>query len=370
MRLFLPILLLSFTIIGKAQTLSTRDVLNNLHPFWEFLENQREDIEAVKGIELTASLELSNTYIKLELNDATDQLFYRVQYQIESPMELTRSSFYCADSQLSTKLEAPTNNIIEFFSWDSISENTFPLSSQQIDYLEIAERITANDDHHGVRETLTLTTETIHISRSNHWNAKSLDHKDSYYLTDLDFIIPLKEALHKEGAPLTMGSQHIGDMEIIFYDGSAESQQTYGDNITESIADEKEKYNKRLHIFSPSVRTLLEASKPLHQKTFKLKFLLRVLPDNGWFLQFYKDGHYEYVHWSGWSDHDGIIEQGFYTIENNQVILQSDTEESEFTYYTFYLITSDSKEIDNNISIDCQEHKGTNYCLYKVYEKP
>ena len=362
----LLLFLFSNVINTSAQTSSYRNKLDNLYPFWEFLEKHRQVIEEAKGIKLVAQLEYWQPYIQLNLSDTTGQLFYRVHYQVENELEITQNSFYCADLELSSELAPATLALIEFFSWDSIPESQFPLGQKEVDYLKIAGRIAEKDDHHGTRETIHLTQEELQIWRSNHWNAKSLDHKDSYFLTDLKFIISLTDE-HPQDTLLPYYSTMIGDMEVNFSDGSATTQTAYGENISESIASEKENYDQLFHFSSPNIQTLLAASKPIHDQTFKLKFLLRVLPDNGWFLKFYNDGHYEYIHWSAWRDDGGLIlEQGAYTITNNRILLEPDSDESEFTHYTFYLVTT-KEDIDNNFSIDCKDSNGTTYCLYRVY---
>jgi hypothetical protein len=358
--------LIGLSLTSKAQT-STRDLLNNLSPFWEFLVAQEKAIEASQKLELTAELEYSAPYIRLALNDTSGKLFYRVHYQVESSQDLTKSSFYCADLKLSDELAPVTDDLIKFFFWDSLPKNNFTLSTPQIDYLNMADRIATADDHHGVRQTILLTDEQIHIIRSNHWNARSLDHKDSYFMTDLEFIIPLNKA--STDTLSLLGSTRIGDMTVVFYDGSAASQKAYGEQIEEKIAYEKKNYDALIHLVYPSIQTLLEASKPLHNETVKLKFPIRVLPDNGWFLKFYTDGHYEYVHWSAWRDDGGyILEHGSYSIDHNRILLAPKSEESEFKHSTFYLVTT-TEYIDNNITIDCKKWKGTTYCLYTVYEE-
>lgn len=115
-----------------------------------------------------------------------------------------------------------------------------------------------------------------------------------------------------------------------------------------------------------SLKEILAASNIIDNETFDLKFLIRVLPDNGWFLKLNKDSSYEYIHWSGWGDSDGtILEKGKYEISKNKIELHSDHKKSELGKTRFYLLTSESNEIDNNITIDCVETKSKIYCLYQ-----
>lgn len=100
--------------------------------------------------------------------------------------------------------------------------------------------------------------------------------------------------------------------------------------------------------------------------TFDLKFLLRSLPDNGWFLKLNMDSSYEYIHWNGWGDSDGtILETGKYVIKNNRVKLKPDQKKSDLDSITFFLLTSKSMGPDNHIYMDCVESNSQIYCLYQ-----
>ena len=118
-----------------------------------------------------------------------------------------------------------------------------------------------------------------------------------------------------------------------------------------------------------SLEELLAVSETIDNETFELKFLIRVLPDNGWFLKLRNDSSYEYIHWSGWGEPDGtILETGKYEISKNQIKLIPDKKKSELESADFYLVTSTTNEIDNNITIDCEELNSKVYCLFKKYK--
>ncbi len=115
-----------------------------------------------------------------------------------------------------------------------------------------------------------------------------------------------------------------------------------------------------------SIEQILKDSKKINNETFDLKFLIRVLPDNGWFLKLNKDSTFNYIHWSGWGESDGtIIEKGTYTIIDNRLKLKSNIRKSDLKNIKFYLITSQTDSIDNNITIDCVKDRETIYCLYR-----
>ena len=114
-----------------------------------------------------------------------------------------------------------------------------------------------------------------------------------------------------------------------------------------------------------TIEQILKNSKNITSETFDLKFLLRVLPDNGWFLKLNKDSTFEYIHWSGWGETEGtILEKGKYSIKNNLMKLESEKKYSELKNIEFYLVTSQNDTIDNNITIDCEKDGDLLYCLY------
>ncbi|MFM9983612.1 MAG: hypothetical protein ACKVOK_00165 [Flavobacteriales bacterium] len=115
------------------------------------------------------------------------------------------------------------------------------------------------------------------------------------------------------------------------------------------------------------IESLLASSDTIHHKSFNFKFLIKVLPDNFWYLKLKKNGTYQYIHWSGWGDSDGdVIEEGKYVIDHNQLLLTSRNQDSQLAGYKLYLFTSVSNNIDNNFNIDCVERKSRVYCLYRL----
>jgi hypothetical protein len=114
-----------------------------------------------------------------------------------------------------------------------------------------------------------------------------------------------------------------------------------------------------------TIEQILEKSKNITSETFDLKFLLRVLPDNGWFLKLNKDSTFEYIQWSGWGESDGtVLERGRYSIKDNLLNLESEKRNSELKNINFYLVTSLTGAIDNNMTIDCEKEGELIYCLY------
>lgn len=114
-----------------------------------------------------------------------------------------------------------------------------------------------------------------------------------------------------------------------------------------------------------SVEQILKDSKNITDETFDLKFLLRSLTDNGWYLKLNKDSTFEYIHWSGWGPPEGtILEKGKYTIHNNLLKIESEKSSGALKNMEFYLATSQTDSMDNNLTTDCVRDGELFYCLY------
>jgi hypothetical protein len=234
--------------VGNSQSLSSRALLNNLEPSWVFIEELRSNLEKETGNTFKSSIEQGYDFIGFELKDSTNQLFLQIHCKIKHPGELVLEKLYCVDKNLSNKLKKETKEITGPFQWDSLPKKTFKLNQEVIKYLEIADRIAAFGNDLSARPTdyrsVTITKNEIKLDQSNHMNSRSLDHKDSYLLRDLIFLIPLENRNKKGSDKIVIGSYFIGDMEIIFNDGSAKSQKYTGDKISKQLELEIKHFNK------------------------------------------------------------------------------------------------------------------------------
>lgn len=117
-----------------------------------------------------------------------------------------------------------------------------------------------------------------------------------------------------------------------------------------------------------TIEQLLENSVKITSETFDMNFLIRALPDNGWFLKLNKDATFEYIHWSGYGSPEGtILEKGNYSITDNLLHLESENNKSDLEHIQFYLVSSQTEWIDDIISVDCQKNGELFYCLYRSY---
>lgn len=272
-HLFFLFLLLS--TYSKAQSMTSRNLLNNLVPHWAFLEQLREDLYESTGTKYTAVLEQSYNFIQLELRDNEEQLFLQIRYQIKSGNKLTLYSFYCDKEDIAVELEVQAKRLLANFEWntslshsshpsklrwtfttsklevhnkqveDSTTKNEFKLTDEQITYLEIADRIAAVGDdiftYPSFYNTFTLTADFIKLAQINDRNSRSIDHKDSYFMRDLYFTISLKQEAKKQNAP-KVDCYFIGAMEVLLQDSSAKFQRETGNKIMLQLKEEIKNY--------------------------------------------------------------------------------------------------------------------------------
>ena len=94
---------------------------------------------------------------------------------------------------------------------------------------------------------------------------------------------------------------------------------------------------------------LFSVSSFSYNQTIKQSFILRVLPDNGWVLEFEKNGEYEYYHWNGWSS-GTTIEKGNYKFNKGLISLNckkcNETNEDKIPRQIHYTMMSE-KEFEN-----------------------
>ena len=95
-----------------------------------------------------------------------------------------------------------------------------------------ARRCTAGDDYApGFFSKVALSEKGIHLEQINHYNAKSLAHKDNYSLRDLRFFVPTGAYT----ARATLASEKIGNMLVEFDDHSSANNRECGRLIRAKI---------------------------------------------------------------------------------------------------------------------------------------
>ncbi|MEQ8363691.1 MAG: hypothetical protein RH948_12535 [Cyclobacteriaceae bacterium] len=227
--------------------MTSKDLLNKLGFFWSFLENIRTNLPEPTRSNYTSVVVQSYDFIQLELKDETQQLFLQVKYQIQSKNKLTLCNFYCDDKSIAPPIKAKAMLLLGDFEWETKSGEKFNLNPEQVEYLEIANRISAlSNDMQAFPSSyvrIIITAESLTLEQNNHWNAKSRNHIDSYFLRNLHFVVPLNDDL-KDQQRRKIDSYYIGEMEVFFQDRSAKANRAAGDKIMKQLKKEIERYSQ------------------------------------------------------------------------------------------------------------------------------
>jgi len=165
-------------------------------------------------------------------------LYLQVTFEIKEN-ELEHNGLYCEERDREPEItqfiqqSRPSTG----FLWSTEKRDAF-YSDRVIQYLTLADSIAmqaqycrAGDDYRpGYYSEIVLEDARIHLKQINHWNARSIDHRDDYLMRNLEFEIPLQ--------PVTRTSflnDAIGDMQIYFSDRSSEKNRDCGHKIQEQI---------------------------------------------------------------------------------------------------------------------------------------
>lgn len=124
------------------------------------------------------------------------------------------------------------------------------LSKASAQYLNIADEIAKHgymcargDDYRpGYFSEIKLDENEIILSQINHWNARSIDHKNDYHLRNLEFKIPYAMTESRLG----YGAEKIGRMIVEFSDRSSKNNKGCGDNIFNEIQEQKSKFKNEM----------------------------------------------------------------------------------------------------------------------------
>jgi hypothetical protein len=176
-------------------------------------------------------------------------LYLQITFEINKD-KLEYNGLYCEE-------RSRESEIIQFierskppsgFLWNTEKRDTF-YSDTVIEYLTVADSIAmqalhccSGDDYRpGYYSEIVLEDVRIHLKQINHWNARSLDHRDDYFLRDLEFDIPLQPVTR----PSSFFNDTIGDMQIYFYDRSSDNNKECGRKINDQIQLAKQKFDER-----------------------------------------------------------------------------------------------------------------------------
>ena len=212
---------------------------------------QTQNAEPVTGLWKSVTLQNTrvkvNAYAKSETDHRQSALNVLMASFDTASQKAEPESLYCENKSLE-------NNIKELFLLHAPkrflipdSENHHVFNEETVHYLDIADRIagqayrcSSGDDYStGNFTEIKIEDSQIILRQTNHWNARSIDHKSDYYLRDLELCIPLSS---DELKPAFM-DEYVGRMRINFSDRSSKQNKICGDKIIEKIKEEKLKFD-------------------------------------------------------------------------------------------------------------------------------
>lgn len=233
------------TSISNAQTMKTKTVLDNLQPFWTYLEDIQKNVQETTGTKYSLLLEQSGDFVILKLMDEDEQTFLETWIEIQEKL-FSIYKFYCSNEKIASELEKNMSKKIKNFEWNETKpKSKFEINSKQRQYLKIADRTGAIAPHSSRSKGyygVTITSEYIQLKQSNWHGAKGLN-RESYFMRDLKIVIPLKK--HKlEKEDRMFDYYYLGNMEIYFSDRSSKNSRMEGNEIKAQIEKEIKNYKK------------------------------------------------------------------------------------------------------------------------------
>jgi hypothetical protein len=124
------------------------------------------------------------------------------------------------------------------------SSNTADSFGKDIaNYLNIADVI-AKQGYHcssgdeyfpGFYSEISIEEFWITLKQINHYNSRSLNHKENYHLRDLEFYIPIGTSEPEK----IFQSENIGKMNIVLSDRSSKNNKNCGEQILQKIKEQK-----------------------------------------------------------------------------------------------------------------------------------
>jgi hypothetical protein len=165
-------------------------------------------------------------------------IFIEAKFNIEDKT-CTLSSFYCENAIIQEKLKSfVLDNAPKTFD-TTINTTISPFNEETLKYLAMADEIakesylcSSEDSYHpGYYTDIILEETQIVLKQINRTNARSVNHKQDYYMRDLIFYIPTTAI---DLTP-SYSDIKIGRMSVQFSDNSTPNNKKCGNRIKEKI---------------------------------------------------------------------------------------------------------------------------------------
>ncbi|NOT73913.1 MAG: hypothetical protein HOP08_03220 [Cyclobacteriaceae bacterium] len=232
--------------------MSAIELLNGLQDYLTLLSAVKDREQTFVKEDLSKSVSLSYSFIKLELRihngaeDHTGQLYIMCRFEIKSNKPVLEK-IYCEKKDREEELKKfilhhqPVDNFPMTTNFNNYSALTHR-------YFEIADAIAkqgyncnSGDDYRpGYYSQIIVNENEILLHQINHWNAKSSKHKEDYHLRNLEFTIPLTASRSKA----LYDEYLIGEMRIHLSNRSSKNNKECGERIREKLLAEKALFEK------------------------------------------------------------------------------------------------------------------------------
>jgi hypothetical protein len=242
-------------ISDTFNAMTTIELLGGLQAYVALLATLR-DLETQKnpGEQYSSTVSLSYNTLTLKLDviseSAQDRrsslLYLQCTFRI-AQQNVFFSEIYCQNNEREKELK---DLIVHHTpaagrAWNPVVQANI-YKPEVVRYLAIADEIAKEGDScsqgdnysPGYFSEIIVADKEIELKQINHWNARSIDHKDDYHLRDLKFFIPL----HSNEEKISRHDYAIGKMFIDLSNRSSRNNRHCGDKIREKIELEKLRY--------------------------------------------------------------------------------------------------------------------------------
>ncbi|MBL0740448.1 hypothetical protein [Chryseolinea lacunae] len=242
------------------ETLSILNALREVQTLLVILETMEEKDRQAAGDSFdgfSTMLVVSYHTVKLKLfldrklpkqEKHASAVYLQVTFEIEND-RLVYAGLYCEKREQEARVEdfIKQNTPPGGYTWNtSAKQSTYSESVTR--YLTIADTIAkqahhcnAGDDYRpGYFSEIVVEEDRVVLKQINHWNSRSIDHRNDYTLRDLEFDIPITGVAK---AP-SFQDETIGDMLVYFFDRSSENNKGCGNKIKEQIEAAKREFTK------------------------------------------------------------------------------------------------------------------------------
>jgi len=222
-------------------------LISNLFTFYSFAKALERNFNEQSSTEQwQINIKSQFLFITLEVSRksaATKELAIKIQYILKEN-KATLYSLYCHGNINEQEIRTFIGEEkMETLNWDIDPTPISTIEAATVRYLSIADSIaeitynlSSGDNYEpSYYSEVNLSENEITLLQSNHHNARSINHKNDYYLRDLKIRIPLAEKLLTP----VYGDEPFGKLLIQFNDCSSPNNKSQGMLLAKKIQEHK-----------------------------------------------------------------------------------------------------------------------------------